>query len=176
MTKMVAEPLSISALSVLSGRDRRTVAARLKNVKPADQNGKSKLYSPPEALAAIFSATEDGALDHTQESARLKKAQADKTELEVAVLRHELIPAGEVKEEWADLVSAMRAKMLSLPSTAAVRVVGLDLREIESTLKELVYNALGELRDAGGTERRSGTSRDQGARPGSRRAAAESDN
>jgi len=174
---MVAEPLSISALSVLTGRDRRTISAKLKNVKPLRKEGRSILYSPPDALAAIYNVDDQGALDHTHESARLKKAQADKTELEVSVLRGDLIHADEVSLDWAEMVTAFRSKILNLPATAAVRVVGLSLKEIETELKDLVFQALTELKESGnGASQRQRAGRDQGSDVRSGRAATAPDN
>jgi len=145
VAKMVAEPLSISALAVLTGRDRRTISGRLKNIQPVRKEGKAQLYSPPEALPAIYFGGDEGALDLTHESARLKKAQADKTELEVLVVRGELIPAEDVAGAWADMVSAMRAKLLAMPCAICAVLVGLGMRDIEREIKDYLYNKLEEL-------------------------------
>jgi hypothetical protein len=98
-------------------------------------------------------------LDLTAESARLKKAQADKTELEVDVLRGTLIPAETALLIWANFVTAARAKFISLPSTAAPRVIGLEsVREVETELRELVHAGLSELKEYDGGEYGNGAS------------------
>jgi phage terminase Nu1 subunit (DNA packaging protein) len=87
---------------------------------------------PPQARGGSFPAREFGqwmierelakrggvGLDLTAERARLAKAQADKTELEVAELRGELVSAQEVIEAWTQYIAAIRARLLALPSKA----------------------------------------------------------
>lgn len=159
---MVAEPMSLSALATLSGRDRRTVAKKLANIAPVSKSGKIKLYNPPEALSAIFIGGEDGEkLDLSYQSARHKKAQADKTEMEVSVLRGTLISGETVRAEWADLVSAFRAKLLAMPTYLSARLVGLTLRQIEQEIKDAVYQALEELVEIGNASHRESVGRDQ---------------
>lgn len=85
-------------------------------------------------------------VDAHQERARLLKAQADKTELEVQTLKSELIPSNEVEAQWAGLVVAFRSRMLVLPTRGAHLAIGLkEFHEIESGLRELVHEALTEL-------------------------------
>lgn len=147
---------SISGLAVEFGLDRRTVAKRLENVQPAEGTGRSARYRMAAAAGAIWGpagggrASEseaDEPLDLTAQRARLAKFQADKTELEVSVLRGDLIPGEIVKATWEDYIAAVRAKLVGLPSTAAPRVAGGSLREVELELRDLVYQALAELKD-----------------------------
>lgn len=84
--------------------------------------------------------------DAHKERARLLKAQADKTELEVKTLKSELIPSDEIAAEWAGLVVAFRSRLLVLPTRGAHLATGLkEFHEIESGLRELVHEALNEL-------------------------------
>lgn len=154
---MTSQMWSISALSVEFGLDRRTVAKRLENVHPAEGSGRSARYRMSEAAGAIFGSAGGGRavetgpgepLDLTAERARLAKAQADKTELEVEQLKGNLLPGELVASTWQDYITAARAKFISLPSTAAPRVAGLDsVREVEVELRDLVTQALDELKD-----------------------------
>lgn len=153
---MKPQTWSISGLSVEFGLDRRTIAKRLEHVHPATGSGRSARYRMSEAAGAICGpagggrAAETGAaepLDLTAERARLAKFQADKTELEVAVLRGDLIPGEIVQGTWNDYIAAARAKFISLPSTAAPRVAGGTVREVELELRDLVHQALLELKD-----------------------------
>lgn len=85
-------------------------------------------------------------LDYEAERARLTKAQADKTELEVSTLRSDLIPRELVIATWQALVAAARAKLLSMPTKMAhVVVAATELTEIEAEIKSQVYEALNEL-------------------------------
>jgi len=145
---MVAEPLSISALSVLTGMGRRTVGHRLGKLEPVREKGNAKLYHPPDALKAIYLGGDPQAeLKVSHEDARLKKARADKVEMENAVARRELIPADEVVETWVDFVTACRSRLLAIPTGLAPHLVGRDKSEISAAVKAAVVEALEELKD-----------------------------
>lgn len=82
---------------------------------------------------------------HT-ERARLVKAQADKTEIEVAEMARALIPAERVIAAWEQLVAAFRAKCLALPSRLAPQLAAVnEIREIKDHIGAGVREALEEL-------------------------------
>jgi phage terminase Nu1 subunit (DNA packaging protein) len=84
--------------------------------------------------------------DLQTEKIRLTKANADKTELEVAVLRGDLIPTEIVENVQGQMVSAARAKFLSIPTKAATQLTSAtDLNEIQNIIKAHVYEALDEF-------------------------------
>jgi len=78
--------------------------------------------------------------------ARLTRAQADKTELEVSEIRGEVVRTPLIEQHWAMLVSAMRAKLLAMPSRVAASVAAPDrLHEVTDAVRDLVYEALSEI-------------------------------
>lgn len=80
------------------------------------------------------------------ERTRLTKAQADKTELEVAELRAELIPATKIETHWQAMIAAMRARLVGLPSKIAPQVAGPDdLTRVQDMIQAGVYEALAEI-------------------------------
>lgn len=84
--------------------------------------------------------------DTYQERARLIKAQADKTELEVATLKSELVPVDVVESDWLNHVSACRSRLLAIPSKSAFQIATLkEPDEIERFLKRAINEALAEL-------------------------------
>lgn len=84
--------------------------------------------------------------DARRERARLLKAQADKAEIEAAILRGDVIPSEVVKSAWGDMLAAFRARMLVLPSRAATQVLACTrFEEAEEMLRNIVYEALTEL-------------------------------
>jgi phage terminase Nu1 subunit (DNA packaging protein) len=92
--------------------------------------------------------------DYDAERARLTKAQADKTELEARELQGEMVVADAVIEEWARMLGALRARLLSIPSKTAPRARGAQSDEHASKLIEAeVLEALQELSDDGLPER-----------------------
>jgi phage terminase Nu1 subunit (DNA packaging protein) len=101
-------------------------------------------------LRAVAAGRTEVGGDLETEKTRLTKAQADKTELEVAQLRKVLVPADLVEREWTDMISAARAKLLSLPPKAASQVMAAANRtEAEALLKAMVNEALAELAEGG---------------------------
>ncbi|MGR8917973.1 MAG: terminase small subunit [Gammaproteobacteria bacterium] len=87
-----------------------------------------------------------------KEKTRLTRAQAEKTELEVATLRGDLIPSDTVMRVQGGMVSAFRARALALPSKMAPQVIGLDEKGAEAVLTDAVHEALDELGDFDPTE------------------------
>ena len=88
----------------------------------------------------------DAPRDTHHERARLIKAQADKTELEVAALRNQLIPIEAIEHDWMQQVSACRMRLLAIPSKSAFQIAALkEPSEIERFLKRAIYEALSEL-------------------------------
>jgi phage terminase Nu1 subunit (DNA packaging protein) len=89
--------------------------------------------------------SEDG-YDLTAERARLSHHQANCEELKERQLTGELIPAEEVKADWADMILAFRAKVLALPGkVASVAMAAESVREVEEFVEEELHGALNEL-------------------------------
>ena len=115
--------------------------------------GKPSRYSERDVrawLKAREEAAENGLmLDPVQERARRERAQAILAEQTVAIRARELVPRAEVEKAWTAEVSAVRAKLLSWPTTLSDRLY----REgklngasgVELTLKDAVYDLLLEL-------------------------------
>lgn len=83
--------------------------------------------------------------DLASEKTRLTRAQAEKTEIETARLKGELVSLAGAERGWSALVGAFRAKMLTLPPRASPVVVNKKEREVEQILTDMVYEALAEL-------------------------------
>lgn len=90
------------------------------------------------------------ALDLNAERARLAHHQADKTALEAAALKGELVRTLDVLEVWRAMAGAARAKLLSLPRKLAGVVIHAETpAEAEKALQAAVYEALDELSRSG---------------------------
>lgn len=77
------------------------------------------------------------------EKTRLTKAQADKTELEVEVLRGSLVPVEKVEMIWANLCSGAKNRLLSIPYKIAIIAQGVtEFQAIETAVRALIYEAL----------------------------------
>lgn len=85
-------------------------------------------------------------IDLQTERARLAKAQADKTEIEIGILRGELLPAPVVATVWSGMTSAARARLLALPYRLATAAIAADsFNKIETAATDLITEALQEL-------------------------------
>lgn len=91
--------------------------------------------------------TDDGVIyDYDKERARLTKAQADKTELEVDVLRGKLIPSELVEAVWSGMTTAARSRLLAMPYRLAQSAMAAkSLTEVETAALDLITEALHEL-------------------------------
>lgn len=83
--------------------------------------------------------------DLASEKTRLTRAQAEKTEIETARMKAELVSLAEAERGWAALVGAFRAKLLTLPPRAATAVSNKAERDTERILNDMVCEALAEL-------------------------------
>lgn len=81
-----------------------------------------------------------------QQRTRLVKLQADKQSLEIKKLQGELVPAKDVIDHWGKLLGAFRAKVLVIPSKAAlVALNATSLEDVEDHLEYFLIEALMEL-------------------------------
>ena len=99
-----------------------------------------------DVIAHRIEKSEGQALDLNYERARLAKAQATKTEREIAIMDRKLIPAEQVESVWGGMVSAFRARILALPSRVAPQVAAeSDPHTVDAMLTDVVHEALTEL-------------------------------
>jgi phage terminase Nu1 subunit (DNA packaging protein) len=97
---------------------------------------------------------EPSELDAAHERARKDKAQADKTELEVARLKRQVVQWASVEKAWGGMLSRIRAKLLTLPSKIAPLVQASDgeYQSIVEITRRAVSDAMRELSDDPGEE------------------------
>ena len=97
-------------------------------------------------LAELGVANDGQAYDYNAERARLTKAQADKTELEVAELRGSVLHVETVVSHWQDTVVKVRSTLLALPTRLATAVAAPDkLQAAHDMAQSIIYDALTEL-------------------------------
>jgi phage terminase Nu1 subunit (DNA packaging protein) len=85
-------------------------------------------------------------IDYMSEKAKHEKAKREIAELELAEMKGTMHKAEDVEREMNDMLSAFRAKILSMPSKLApVLIAQNEIAFIENLLQEEVYNALNEL-------------------------------
>ncbi len=85
-------------------------------------------------------------LNPVQERARKDKELADKTALENAVKRGELVPAAEVGRKWFEVLTRVRSRLSRIPFAAAPLLFGVeDQVKIQIVLEDQIRDALTEL-------------------------------
>lgn len=141
---MTAEKWNLSRISVELDVDRRYLAKRIKGVEPCGKSGKSELFWLADIVKALYAPQE---LNYQVETAKLRKAQTEKTEMAIARERGDLIPADRVQQVWTDMAMAFKAKVIGLPSAVAPLVAGSSVHEVEDLLRARVDEALSELKD-----------------------------
>lgn len=130
--------------------ERRVQQLAKEGVIPKAERGKYELVGSVRGYVKYLQERAEGRgvapQDLHTERARLVKAQADKTEIEVAEMGRALIPAKRVIEAWEQLVAAFRARCLALPSKLAPQLAAVnEIREIQHHIAGGVREALEEL-------------------------------
>ncbi|PJA34914.1 MAG: hypothetical protein CO186_08605 [Zetaproteobacteria bacterium CG_4_9_14_3_um_filter_49_83] len=113
------------------------------------REGNAKVYNSEDVLNALYRSTIGNGeildLDLNAESARFKKAQADKMEMEIAEKELRLVDADVVADELGKMISECRSKILNLPKRLALAIAPDRAIAAEAEAKILVYEALEEL-------------------------------
>lgn len=146
-------------LAEIFGKSEATLTTWQKNglpIKLEAQRGQSNQYDCEDCINWLvrreigkLTVDDEGRVhDYDKERARLTHHQANKTELEEAVLRGTLIPSETVERVQGDMVSSFRSKILSIPTKAAHALIGLEeLTEAKDVIKQYLFEALNELAD-----------------------------
>lgn len=89
-----------------------------------------------------------GEYDLTEERARLAHHQANIAALDEKVKEKTLIPADIVVTRWQDILTNVRAKVLSIPTQLAATCAESPRQVVEKKATQLVKTALDELSDS----------------------------
>ena len=87
-----------------------------------------------------------GELDLAEERARLAKEQADAKEMENALARGDLVHIDDVADQFGKQATAVRTRLLSIPSKAAPLVISCTKpAEARAVIEDMIVEALNEL-------------------------------
>ena len=140
--------LSISQLSEVTGKDRRTITKRLAGVEPHSTEGRAVIYSAPEAISLIMASDTVAGLDKKllQAEVGLEIARQAKMEIEVGKLRGELVSVEDVAKAVEKEYSFVRAQFRSIPSKLAKPLSMVqEPNEVYKQLDEAINDCLAEL-------------------------------
>lgn len=76
---------------------------------------------------------------------RKKAAEAEKAEIELAILKSEYQPVAKMEETIATVCASIKTKLESMPIELAPQLVDLEVLQIEKIIDEYVFNLLTEL-------------------------------
>ncbi|MFB3908986.1 MAG: hypothetical protein ACE15D_11335 [Candidatus Eisenbacteria bacterium] len=129
---------SVSDLAELLEMDRRTVLRRIHAVKPTRTHGRTRLWTLPPILQAIYGGSGDP-------RARLAEARARKVEIEVEQLEERLVDAHAVARRVEELGRRLQRRLLEIPARVAPQIAGMsDVGAIERLLRDEITRVLNE--------------------------------
>lgn len=120
------------------------------DVEPVEKRGRESLYYLPDIIEWRLNRdlTLDGGSNLQAERARLAAAQADKTEIEVEILRGKVFKAEQIERAWTDMIANCRSRLIVIPTKLApILSAEKDQKKIESSIRDAVFDALNELKD-----------------------------
>jgi phage terminase Nu1 subunit (DNA packaging protein) len=150
--------LSKQELSELAGYTYR----QLHNIDTTlRENGKAGLFPEKDAdgkydardfvqnwVAYKVSAAENGSDDLEAVKARHEAVKMQKSEIQLALMKGEVVDARETVKLWADIATSVRTRLMNLPKQLAPKLVMIgDARIIEANLEESVREALALIAD-----------------------------
>ena len=141
---------NVSTIAKLLNLSERRVQQLSKDgVIPSPEKGKYDLVRSVQGYVKYMQGLISGrnlTIDSVSEKARLIKNQADRTEIELQVLRSKYIPADQTALAWSDLVLSFRAHMLAIPAKLALICSRHNsAAKVEHILQEEIHDALSSL-------------------------------
>ena len=137
--------LSISQLSEVTGKDRRTIVKRLGNIQPHSEKKNAKLYIASEALETLFLSDSVEGMDKKLVKVNLAIEEEKLSQLKIknARSRGELVPLHEVSREVAKEYAVVRARVRTVPSSLAKAVSMIsDPHEVLHRISEAIEDCL----------------------------------
>lgn len=140
---------SVSALARMMGVDRRTLAARLRDVEPLKSDARGKLYRLSDAIQGFISQPLQGAEAVELAGVRGRKlaAETELTEMKLQKQRGELVQSADVR---SDLTAALRdlynRLAVVMPQQLGPRLKAKTARQAEAILRAEVERVFAEFR------------------------------
>lgn len=110
-----------------------------------DLAGSVQAYVRHKVTAAKASGDDGAVQSLTAERARMARLKADQVERAARTAAGELIPASDVQRAWIAIATAVRTRLLMIPTKVAPRVAGKAPAEVQSLLRAEINAALGDI-------------------------------
>lgn len=112
-----------------------------KSAAPDDAEKKIEVAPEPKSLTLHEARAERA----RQDAVRAKLAK-EREEIELALLKGEVVRSADVELEWVAILSALRSRLLAIPSSAAARVAAIsDIAAVRTFLDDAIRLALDDL-------------------------------
>jgi|TARA_B100000315_G_scaffold40852_1_gene35687 hypothetical protein len=142
----IPEVATVSELRELTGTSRQAIYRHIE--KAGLEPKKGKKYVVDDVLAAIVE-------NRKEDSRHISVMREEKVRLECEILqikideeRGRLIPVELIEKDWRKMVTACKARLLTLPSRLAPQIPNCEgVKEIERAIKSGVCESLMELTD-----------------------------
>ena len=146
----MAASFNIQAIAkLLKLSERRIQQLAKENVIPKAERGKYDLVNSVHGYIDYLKAKAGGeftAEEVLKNKNKLLKAKAELAEIDKMKASGELIPKGEVKKSWLELVHKLKQKLLSIPNKVAPVVVTVkSINEIKLIIQDKIHEALYEI-------------------------------
>ena len=116
--------LSMADLERLTGVTFKPIQKRLAKLEPAEVKGSKKLYCSKKALPLVLRVAADkGALDLSQERAKLARAQTEKIEIEIKKQLEQLVDKDEFMEDFEKSFASLKESLLQLGDSVAQEIL-----------------------------------------------------
>lgn len=140
--------LSLNQFAKITGKDRETIAKRLSELKPAEEDGRGKYYDSWEALSLIYAADQRHGLNQKIQQAELEIQKEKLTKLrnenELASGKQVLID--DVSTQVGREYSFVKQKIMALPSKLAKAcAIETDAEKVFTLIHTQVNEVLAEL-------------------------------
>ncbi len=146
----MATSFNIQAIAkLLKLSERRIQQLAKEGVIPKAERGKYDLVNSVRGYIDYLKAKAGGeftAEEVLKNKNKLLKAKAELAEIDKMKASGELIPKGEVKKTWLELVHKLKQKLLSIPNKVAPVVVTIkSINEIKLIIQDKIHEALYEI-------------------------------
>lgn len=141
---MIVNQAKIAEILGISQRTLLTLQGKGMPYQARVRNGGANRYDTTEVIHWMIDRARSDSLN--AEKTRLTREQADKTAIENARRRTELIPAGDVERAWGSMVEIFKERLNRLPASMAKQLSAeMDHAGILSVLRAGVRECLTEL-------------------------------
>jgi len=146
----MAASFNIQAIAkLLKLSERRIQQLAKEGIIPKAERGKYDIVNSVHGYIDYLKAKAGGeftAEEVLKNKNKLLKAKAELAEIDKMKASGELIPKGEVKKSWLELVHKLKQKLLSIPNKVAPVVVTVkSINEIKLIIQDKIHEALYEI-------------------------------